>query len=1172
MYIIKKNVISFVSLLLIVVSSIVYSQDDYYNMILNLQDTCIVDFESKSNNYAPYGGSFTPKGTFKVLIIYAGFFQNLPTNDPDNQDLVPIWIPDDGTGSHLTVPDYAQSGTPTDLFFSNVSQLDDPQYTGLRNLTRYYYDMSMGQFIFLGDVFKDPDPASATYGQPIRINIDPTGATGWTTCNWRVLDKIKTLYSSYWNSIWAPYDNRTNNPSYQYDYSTSSPDNKVDYVIIHWRYGFGWTNQPTPSTASWSGSQGGLAGLTSYSYGIYTINSGYTVTAGGINAQGAVEFFPHEIAHTLYSCPHLMGANSTLGNFYYKPDAGWGMMSAACHSILCANAWERWLLGWLELESNGEPSDIQDASYLNATGEYILRDFILTGDVIRIKIPNTTSTYLWIENHTKTHLFDYKSWAGLAPTPVSDYAQIPDMEKGVYMFIENTFPTRENFSLSASDMTKVNTIKPINAQGNYDYTRSDWPLEISPGIINPNYYWNNIVYTFQKGNENPISGTNPWFRIMDDYPKYQKNLLGQVVFVSDEDNYISISGNNYNGCSYCENTQISRESDGINEKMTFANTYGVNNQAQNILGRRSDAFQAGDEISLSGIVPALNLPTYSNDNIYYYYLNGLKIEIIEQYTDNSIKVKVTFNDYELKSDKRWCGRIKLSDNTTDDLPDLIINSGVTLTIDKSGTSNRQTLTVNNNFINPTTFTCLTNSKMLMQSSSSVIADRGSVVQLESGSSLEISNGAELLIRNGSTLLIKNGANLIVNGTGKVTIVEGAYICIEQGANINLVDVQSKLDLQSGFQWGINPVLASFTNLGISGNCMDLCNLIYTGNGIISGSDMSVLGIKTWSVSEYYIYGNIVLEPGSIFTFHSSVVKFMEPGKITVKPGGKLILDNCEMTNACNNMWQGIAVWGNGSLLQTEANQGVIELLNGAVIENTKYGVLLGKKVSDWCYDYSKSGGIFRAEACTLKNNITAVKFMPYSIQNTSYFRNCHFITDEQLKNITSLTPGYFINMKVVNGIIIEGCEFINNSPAEYSYNKRGSGIYGDNSQFNVQKFNTVKCRFENLYMGIKAINCQLQVISIMDAEFYNIDKGNFLFNLKTPIIIGNSISLYQNISTDASYGMIIWNCTGYRLENNIVQGLNTASIGFYVINSGTGYNKIYHNDFTNLKYGIQVNS
>ncbi|MBI4649290.1 MAG: hypothetical protein HY738_22505, partial [Bacteroidia bacterium] len=47
---------------------------------------------------------------------------------------------------------------------------------------------------------------------------------------------------------------------------------------------------------------------------------------------------------------------------------------------------------------------------------------------------------------------------------------------------------------------------------------------------------------------------------------------------------------------------------------------------------------------------------------------------------------------------------------------------------------------------------------------------------------------------------------------------------------------------------------------------------------------------------------------------------------------------------------------------------------------------------------------------------------------------------------------------------------------------------------------------------------------------------------------------------------------GYRLENNIVQGLNTASIGFYVINSGTGYNKIYHNDFTNLKYGIQVNS
>ncbi|MBI4646381.1 MAG: S8 family serine peptidase, partial [Bacteroidia bacterium] len=323
-----------------------------------------------------------------------------------------------------------------------------------------------------------------------------------------------------------------------------------------------------------------------------------------------------------------------------------------------------------------------------------------------------------------------------------------------------------------------------------------------------------------------------------------------------------------------------------------------------------------------------------------------------------------------------------------------------------------------------------------------------------------------------------------------------------------------------------------------------------------GTIAPILNYTEWN-TEIYVKGNLVIEQGGILKIFSKV-RMSEESKIIIKSGGKLIIDGGFLTNSngCHNLlWQGIEVQ-----CQYAPNPGIVELYNGAVIENALTGITVN------------GGAIVRAEDCTLKNNITAVKFLPYYLTNTSYFRNCHFITDDQLKNITSLTPGYFINMKGVKGIEISGCEFINNSPAEYSYNKRGFGIYSDNSQFNVQKFNTVKCRFENLYMGIKAINCQLQVISIMDAEFYNVDKGNFLFNLKTPIIIGNSISLYQNISSDASYGMVIWNCTGYRLENNIVQGLNTASIGFYVINSGTGYNKIYHNDFTNLKYGIQVNS
>ena len=216
-----------------------------------------------------------------------------------------------------------------------------------------------------------------------------------------------------------------------------------------------------------------------------------------------MSLFIHEVAHELYECPHIMGANSTMGNHFGMPANGWGMMGPGSR-VKTANAWESWLLGWNELVTGetAENSDIQSPADLNSTGEYILRDFVTYGDAIRIKIPNTTNTYLWLENHQKESIFDHNPWKDGHPSPEGEL--IPDIDAGIYAFIENVWPTRESFNLNIT-MEKTNKIEVLNAQGNYEYTRSAYPLMIGNRIDN-RYYWDNIIYNWTRGAQTQIGG------------------------------------------------------------------------------------------------------------------------------------------------------------------------------------------------------------------------------------------------------------------------------------------------------------------------------------------------------------------------------------------------------------------------------------------------------------------------------------------------------------------------------------------------------------------------------------------------------------------------------------------------------------------------------------------
>lgn len=77
-----------------------------------------------------------------------------------------------------------------------------------------------------------------------------------------------------------------------------------------------------------------------------------------------------------------------------------------------------------------------------------------------------------------------------------------------------------------------------------------------------------------------------------------------------------------------------------------------------------------------------------------------------------------------------------------------------------------------------------------------------------------------------------------------------------------------------------------------------------------------------------ISGNITINNGGTITLFCNV-SIPKDGKITVKPGGKLILDNATLYNSCKYEWEGIEIWSNRKA------KGEVIIIGNAKILNAK---------------------------------------------------------------------------------------------------------------------------------------------------------------------------------------------------------------------------------------------
>lgn len=693
-----------------------------------------------------YGGVFTPKGELRILVIYAGF-----TNDGD-QNSNTSWPYDDG----IRPPGESFPTNMNNYFYSDVNQFS-PSNTD-KSISNYYYQMSLpsgNPLKIVADVF--PERINVTADVTTDLSPNP-----WADYNAEVMNTIAANHPDF---DFSPYDNRKNSPSFAFDNTdiVNNPvDNVVDYVIVVWRYNDNPATDPNAPTALLSSniySAGAYVGVSNKTFtnsqGVsYTIANGFTFIKGYSGLSQSA--FTHELGHNLYNAPHYNGANGIVGDYYYN-NTGWGMMNGSVYN--CANGWERWYNGWIDITANNNQvnSVINNLSDIQNGGIYTLHDFVTTGDVIRIKLPFVNEQYLWLENHSGATIFDDRY--GMINDNLGN--PIPTAPRGLIGYIEhlNGVKTQQlDFHQGA------NGIQYLNANGNFDYSNTySSPEPIAPEI------WNNIVYDFHKGAANPLGKHNALTNLRNDFL-----CNANQIYTHNYDN--SNPNSSLGDCYRNEARSVWKQNGSFTYgALGIGASFGVNSKV---------------DLGSNPMVSNIQKLDFTNDKLGSTYLNGISFEVLSYNADGSVTVKIRLDDYNINNDTRYTGNIILSPNiVATTVPSLILKKDKILDIDKSGTPNKQYITSNNDFINLTTFTAIDQSYFYVESNARVNVINESTLHLKTGSKMELEEGAKLYIGPNSKLIIEDGATLLLK--------PGATLEIDENATVDYYNTQASKGLLVG---------------------------------------------------------------------------------------------------------------------------------------------------------------------------------------------------------------------------------------------------------------------------------------------------------------------------------------------------------------------------------------
>ncbi len=902
-------------------------------------------------------------------------------------------------------------------------------------------DLSVSNFYYQQSRTGEGEPFRVTYQFfPHRINVpilpgDENDNNYFYKFVNRAYDTIQARYSdANWYNYFAQFDQRTTS-DYQFDNSVNPiPDGKIDYLLILFRF-----NSPPSGQHGWMNSIGrdAYAGVTGRTF---TFSNGNTIAfSGGFTVQKGLKgidsyksLFIHEDGHTFYNGPHVFGANGVVGQYFYTGN-GWGGVASQPRIYYSYNAWDRWWLDWIDIK--------HDLNGVQHNGEYWLRDFITTGDAMRLKLPTPDGQYVWLENRTGHTPFDKR--LGLA----RDGAQnpIPPSSKGVVAFVEAISDNQTSVSIFVKG---ANALRAINPNGNFDYSWTTYRAgEQAPE------WWGNRIYNYTTKEPNPFSAHNSLMALRDDF-------FGDSIHFP-PNGVISVDDNPDSPNKHKKEMFSVLELDG---EVTWGPTgYNI-------------AFEQGKKISIStnpGLIAQqkYNKPTEKLNPI---YLHGLSVQVVN-YTGTGVnrkaKIKVKYDDYLVDRDVRWCGDIILPMGVP-----LELKETKSITLDKSGTPNRHTQTTAGDFINPTVLTFEEGATFVLRTNSNMYVRGGSTLHLKPNSKLTIAGGAKLYIRPNSFLQIDDCAELEVLPGGKVIVETAGVLQISHQAILNVHDGQAAFNLNN----------AAIIPQGFVNPSADVPPAYRINDGV-----------HEWNGAAYKMYRNLVLEPGAKVTLNGTSLSFPKDSGIVVKPRAQLNVNGGTLTNftGCGftGLWRGIRVEGLPRAPHTEEYQGFLSIGPGTTISHAEVGV----RVSNM--NVADGGGILKVVGATFVDNIVGIRFDPYHSPNQSRVSNSTFTTTGYMAQ-QGIIPKWFIELNRITPVAIRDNTFHNTSPESYSLTDRGYGVMAQDADVCIDtKF--VANTFTNLFTAVNAVSTRdVPSLTVRGAIITDCFNGIHVSGYPTPVV------------------------------------------------------------------------
>ena len=679
------------------------------NLLVTLSLLCCVLLaaQDKPIQQSKNGWYLSPHGTIRILVLFVEIDYDVkPEKDPQ-PDGHPTW-------AKGKLPDWADN-------------LFDPQELPQQKakVSRYYEDISFGQYTVLGDYLNEVLTLKESEFPGVH-QAHSIGRFAVQEVNERPAFKTHNGLDIADFDLWK----RGGKQGFPKEQGADDP-HSFDHVMVitrnsALRHGTGSTD---------GGSPGELFGYESDTQSRF----------GGMYGL-PFEILKHEFNHLLIGGNnfHSGGGNAApFESYFMNLQGGWSMMGAAGSSILTCSAWDRDRMGWLPdgalnriraYDRDGSEVDSDLEPLQGDTGIFVLRDFVRTGDAIRIRMPHIpeglVQQWLWIENHQGRPLNG-------SPTDKFQWEDSGDciapIQPGLFMTMQMDREDREGTNIYGG---RADYLRPVIATGFNDLRLRGDTIQHSCLYGNPT-----LPFLLEERAANPFTGNHEQELISID-----KKGKGRLE----------------HGDHWVPGTRVVPGKPDADQVFAGSPDHAFRMNGVRKLGMCTNPSSANMHTLISNNTKEI----FKRDepNVRTTYLNGISVELLAMSPNGEATVHVGINDTRMESDQRWCAdSIVLPPLRGTDGHSLTISRGTTLLIDRSRTPTRMTEPDSSNggpwFSDPTVLT-------LLEGASVLVEERGKL-QLKNGATVHLLPGSELVLEKRAKLIVEPGSRIVLHSSAMI---------------------------------------------------------------------------------------------------------------------------------------------------------------------------------------------------------------------------------------------------------------------------------------------------------------------------------------------------------------------------------------------------------------------